>query len=294
MTSGWTISLQKPVGKPFSPRVCVLFAVVCGALAAPGIAQAAGTTPGAADVSATINSAVAQINAVSPAAAAATQPAVDRAFAAVSSASDLAAAQTAAAEAATHSPPVAPPSTPAAAVAPAGVVSEAVAPVLAAAGLSSATPPPASAPKAHRVSRRATSPGSSAPARVRSGSSRLPGTLAGGPGTFPESRFVSAAESTSRASAGVSSFARSSRARSSGSAPAGAHRPRPVPPVPQGPAPDFASSLQSGGQGLFAPLLVAALAAALALASFPFSSRLLPQLAFRKPRRVRLAVWHPG
>jgi hypothetical protein len=45
---------------------------------------------------------------------------------------------------------------------------------------------------------------------------------------------------------------------------------------------------------LFAPLLVAALAAALALASFPFTSRLLPRLAFRKPRRVVLAVWHPG
>jgi len=294
MTRGWTISRQKPSRKPFSPRVCVLAALVCGAMAAPGIAQAAGSLPGTPDVSSTINSAVAQINDVSPEAAAATQPAVDQAFAAVSSASELATTQTAAAEAATNSPPVAPPSGPAAAVAPAGVVSEAVTPVLAAAGVSATAPPPPSAPKAKRVPRRATSPGSSTPARVRSVPARLPGTLAGAPGTFPQPGFASAAESTSRATAGVSSIARSSRGRSSGSAPAGAPRPRPVPPVPQGPAPDFASSLQSGGQGLFAPLLVAALAAALALASFPFSSRLLPQLAFRKPRRVRLAVWHPG
>lgn len=291
MTRVWTISLQKPAGKPFSPRVCVLVAVVCGAMAAPGIARAAGSVPGTPDVSATINSAVAQINAVSPEAAAATQPAVDQAFAAVSSASELATATTAAAEAATSSPSAAPPSGPAAAVAPA--VSEAVAPVLAAAGVASA-PPPASAPKVKSVSRRATSPGPSTPARVRSVSARPPRTLAGSPGTFPEPGFASAAESTSRATVGVSSIAGSSRGRSSGSAPAGAPRPRPVPPVPHGPAPDFASSLQSGGQGLFAPLLVAALAAALALASFPFSSRLLPQLAFRKPRRVRLAVWHPG
>lgn len=293
MTSGWTISLQKPVGKPFSPRVWVMLTVMCGALVAPGIARAAGSPPGAADVSATINSAVAQIDAVSPEAAAATQPVVDKAFAAVSSATNLAAAQTAAAEAASSSSPVAPSSSPAAASTTAGVVSEAVAPVLAAAGVSSPTPPPASAPKTKTVPRRATSPGS-ARARVHSAPARRPGTLAGGPGAFPEPGFTSTAGSTSRASAGVSSIARSSRGRSSGSAPAGAPRRSPVPPVPQGPAPDFASSFQSGGQGLFAPLLVAALAAALALASFPFSSRLLPQLAFRKPRRVRLAVWHPG
>jgi hypothetical protein len=64
--------------------------------------------------------------------------------------------------------------------------------------------------------------------------------------------------------------------------------------VPPGPTPDLTSPAQAGGQGSFAPLLVAALAAALALASFPFTSRLLPRLAFRKPRRVVLAVWHPG
>jgi hypothetical protein len=67
----------------------------------------------------------------------------------------------------------------------------------------------------------------------------------------------------------------------------------PVPPAP-GQAPDLTSPIQAGGQGSFAPLLVVALAAALALASFPFSSRLLPKSAFRKPRRVVLAVWHPG
>jgi len=37
-----------------------------------------------------------------------------------------------------------------------------------------------------------------------------------------------------------------------------------------------------------------ALAAALVFARFPFRTRLLPRSAFRRPRRVVLAVWHPG
>jgi hypothetical protein len=41
-------------------------------------------------------------------------------------------------------------------------------------------------------------------------------------------------------------------------------------------------------------LLVGALAAGLALFSFPVLRRRLQRTAFLKPRRVALAVWHPG
>jgi hypothetical protein len=77
-------------------------------------------------------------------------------------------------------------------------------------------------------------------------------------------------------------------------APAGVPPPVPLPPAPPGPSQDLTAPAQAGGLGQLAPLLVAALAAALAFTRFPFRTRLLPRLAFRKPRRVVLSVWHPG
>lgn len=302
MMSGWTISLSKRTNKPFSLRALVLAVVACGALAGPGIARAASSPAGMADLTTTINSAFAQVEAVAPGATAAAQPAVQQALGAVSAASAPAGPQTAVPPA-TEPAPTAPPPAPVAAPAPGELVSDAVAPALAAAGV----PPPAPAPAQEPPAQETTVPrhieASSAPsgpaAAARAGAAHSAGTSATYPQTVPGMGVAPsvAVPTTPRAPTGVSSSGHRSQgapARSSGTAPAGAHPPRPVPPLPPGPAPGLSSPIQAGGPGSFAPLLVAALAAALAIASFPFTSRLLPQLAFRRPRRVVLAVWHPG
>ena len=61
------------------------------------------------------------------------------------------------------------------------------------------------------------------------------------------------------------------------------------------PQPDAGAPGTSGAGGS-APLLllVGALAAGFALFSFPVHRRRLLRTAFLKPRRVVLAVWHPG
>jgi hypothetical protein len=295
MTSGWTISLRKRIDKPFSVRALVLAAVACGALAGPGVARAASSPAGMADLTTTINDAFTQVEAVAPGATAAAQPAVQQALGAVSAASELAGPQTSAPPA-TESAPTAPPPAPAAAPSPGELVTNAVAPALAAAGVPPPATWPAQKPPAQETK---TVPRRVEAAAARPRAAHSPGT----PGTYPQTvPGMGAAPSvavltTPRAPTGVSSSTHRSQgapARSSGTAPAGAHPPRPVPPLPPGPAPGLSSPIQAGGPGSFAPLLVAALAAALALASFPFTSRLLPQLAFRRPRRVVLAVWHPG
>ncbi len=68
----------------------------------------------------------------------------------------------------------------------------------------------------------------------------------------------------------------------------------PRPPGPMPPRPDASSSGQSGGQGTPGPSLLAALAGLLLIFGFHFLPRLLPLLAFRKPRRIVLPSWHPG
>ena len=288
MRGAWTISLRKRTSKPFSLRSWVLVTAACGALVAPGVARAASSPPGVADVTTAVNSAFAQVDAVAPGAGASAQAAVDQALAAASTASELAGAQTSTMAAATDS------AAPTPVAAPASAAADAVAPALAAAGVPATAPAPAQ--EAPTVPRRVEE--SPAPA-VAPFAARPRGTL----GRFPHivlgtgTARTAASLTIARASAGPSSTPRSSRpARSSGTAPAGASSPRPLPPVPPapGPAPGLTSPIQAGGQGSFAPLLVVALAAALALASFPFSSRLLPKSAFRKPRRVVIAVWHPG
>jgi hypothetical protein len=68
----------------------------------------------------------------------------------------------------------------------------------------------------------------------------------------------------------------------------------PQPPAPGPDRPDMSSAGQSGGQGLLLPLVLAALAAALALLGLALLPRVLPLPAFRKPRRIVLPPWHPG
>jgi hypothetical protein len=84
-------------------------------------------------------------------------------------------------------------------------------------------------------------------------------------------------------------------ARPAGAAPPGRrHAPEPLPPAPGPNGPDTSSAGQSGGQGVLLPLVLAALAAALALFGFALLPRALPLPAFRKPRRIVLPPWHPG
>jgi hypothetical protein len=60
------------------------------------------------------------------------------------------------------------------------------------------------------------------------------------------------------------------------------------------PRPDASSPGQGGGQGTSMPSLLAALAGLLLIFGFHRLPRLLPLLAFRKPRRIVLPSWHPG
>jgi hypothetical protein len=71
--------------------------------------------------------------------------------------------------------------------------------------------------------------------------------------------------------------------------------PQRLPPQSPLPQPD-AGAPGAGGGGGSSPLLLlfGALTAGFALFGFRFHPRRLPRTAFLKPRRVVLAVWHPG
>jgi hypothetical protein len=70
--------------------------------------------------------------------------------------------------------------------------------------------------------------------------------------------------------------------------------PRRSPPLPPVPQPGAAVSGQGGGHGPLMPLVLGALAAVLLAELFEFLPRTLPLPAFRKPRQIALAPWHPG
>ena len=137
---GWTIPAANRVAKPFSRWACVLAAAVCGALAGPAIARAAGSPPGLADADAQVQSAFAQVDAVAPGAGAAVRPAVNQALAMTKAATATVPQAPASAPPADSAPPAAPSATPAPPAAvtttPTQIVSDAVAPVLASIGVS--------------------------------------------------------------------------------------------------------------------------------------------------------------
>jgi len=293
----WTIPPANRVAKPFSRLLGVLAVVVCGALAGPGLARAASTTPGLGDAEAQVQSALAQVDAVAPGAGAAVRPAVNQALAMAGAATAAAAQPPAKAPASAPAPAAAPPA-PAAAPsvpAPAQIVSDAVEPVLTALDVPTSSVPFIVSP-GHASDARSHAPISlAAPNRAAHaavGKTRAASVTPPAAGAA----FQAAALTTPRAApVGESSSSRSSRRGRSGAAPSGAVLPqRPPPPVPPGPGQDVTAPAQAGGQGQLVPLLVAALAAALVFTRFPFRTRLLPRSAFRRPRRVVLPVWHPG
>jgi hypothetical protein len=143
--------------------------------------------------------------------------------------------------------------------------------------------------KAHRrtTSHRVRTPGrtSSAPqSSLRPGSGLLAATDGG-------SARLLASPPTAPAGRPQSSGAPASRATPKPTRPL---TPQWPPPLPRSPQPGSALAGQAGGNGPLTPLVVGALAAVLLMMFFEFLPRALPPRAFRKPRLVALAPWHPG
>ena len=288
MTRAWTISPRKRIDRQFSVRAWVLAAAACGALVAPGVARAAGSPPGMSmsDLTTTVGTALAQVDAAAPGAGAAAEPAVMQALGAASALSSLARGP-----APPAGPPDLPEPTPPTAVAPAAVTTSVEIP---ASVLPTAVPPAVDA-----FGPRDAVAGADRPEPAATLVRAAPSAAATGRHASLTPAAATAADSITpptpgAAPAGVRPGARPSGGRSAGDSPAGATSPRPLPPLPPGPEPGLTAPGQGGVPGPLLPLLIAALAAALAFASFPFVSRWLPRSAFRKPRRVALAVWHPG
>lgn len=261
-------------GVPWLARVCALAgAIVCSGLAGPGTARAAG--PGGIDVSAEIETALAEVDAVVPQAPARQEQSVTLNVAGATTVNIPAppAAESVETEAAAVTQPIA---------------------MAASAPITTMPTSPESAPAA---------PLGAAPAREHgaakvSGRPRRPQSVVG---VVSRTALLSSAQSTtdvvvtSRVTL-VTREARSPRpprARAQHNAPAGAV-PQRLPPAPLPPRPDMTSSGQGGGQGSVQPLLLAALAAVLGFFTLSLLPRVLPRPAFRKPRRIVLPPWHPG
>lgn len=261
-------------GVPWFARACALAgAIVCSGLAGPGTARAAG--PGGIDVSAEVEAALAEADAVVPQAPAREEQSVTINVAGATTVNIPAppAAEAVNTEVAAATQPVA---------------------MATSAQISTTSASPGSAPAV---------PSGASPARARDpgkvyGRPNRPRSAAGG---VSRSTLVSSAYSTaevvitSRATlvSGEARSPRPPRARAQHNAPAGAV-PQRLPPAPLPPRPDMTSSGQGGGQGSAQPLLLAALAAVLAFFLLSFLPRALPRPAFRKPRRIVLPPWHPG
>jgi hypothetical protein len=261
-------------GVPWLARVCALAgAIVCSGLAGPGTARAAG--PGGIDVSAEIEAALAEVDAVVPQAPARQEQSVTLNVAGATTVNIPAppAAESVETEAAVTSQPVA---------------MAASAPI---------TTTPASSESAPAA------PLGAGPAREHGAAkvSGRPKRSQSVVGVASRTTLLSSAQSTtdvvvtSRVTL-VTREARSPRpprARAQHNAPAGAV-PQRLPPAPLPPRPDMTSSGQGGGQGSVQPLLLAALAAVFGFFTLSLLPRVLPRPAFRKPRRIVLLPWHPG
>jgi hypothetical protein len=174
------------------------------------------------------------------------------------------------------------------------IVSAALAPVSTLAATGSASAPTSTAPTPPERRREVAGSGRRGrPQAALRAPTGLPLVLGGSP-----ERTAFAANGTAGGERAVLTTGSDARGRSATrarrEAPAGAGLPQPFPPVPLPPRPDLSPAGQVGGQGLLLPLLLAALAAALAGFAFHFLPRDFPRPAFRKPRRIALQVWHPG
>jgi hypothetical protein len=263
-------------GVPFVARACAFVgAIACSGLAGPGIARAGG--PGGLDeVSAEVDAALAEVNAVLPQAPTGGQS-VSLNVAVPSTAPATAEADGAITEIAAATEPVA------------TAASTPISPASLGAGSSAEAPgvePSHGTVRPHSVV---------VQARSRSSSERAAVSLSA------RSTLMSSAHSTAEASVtsrtvlvtGSARTTRAAGARPKHNPPAGVE-PQRLPPAPLPPRPDMTSSGQGGGQGSVQPLVLGALAAVLAFFLLSLLPRVLPRPAFRKPRRIVLPPWHPG
>jgi hypothetical protein len=261
-------------GVPWLARAfAIAGAIVCSGLAGPGTARAAG--PGGIDVSAEVEAALAEVDAVVAEAPAREEQSVT---VNVAGATTLTIPVPPAAEAVSSE--VAAATQPVATTAPASVSTPSESP-----GGTPAAPKAAGPTRerdASNVSRRPKR--SHSIVRVVSGS-----TLASSAQGTAEVVVSSRATLVTRDARSP----RPPRARAQHNGPAGAV-PQRLPPAPLPPRPDMTSSGQGGGQGSVQPLLLAALGAVLGFFTLSLLPRVLPRPAFRKPRRIVLPPWHPG
>jgi hypothetical protein len=278
-------------------RACALAgALLCSGFVGIGAAHA-GDPLGIGQAGAEVQSALAEVDAVSPEAGAAARATTNQATSAAQTAAAAAAPAAAATgdhasgQAAAASQPIAPMSADNSGSPPApptSVVSQAL---QLAERLAGDAPAPhanvrgaARATKHHAATRHTTKASLRTRATVQT---RIVGSSV---------RSSSEAIASSRSTLTTSSFARARppAAHAKREAPAGA-LPQQLPPVPLPERQDTTSSGQAGGgSGALLPLLLAALASALAIFGFQLLPRLLPRPAFRKPRRFSLPPWHPG
>lgn len=262
--TGWTISAAKRMTKRHT-RLCLLAGSLLGAsFAAPGLAHAADPFGGGLDdIQAALTEAQTTVDQATAATGATVAPRVDTSQAFAAATSGVAAA---AEEAET------------AAATPVTAVSVASADV-------EARVPAAST----RGEDRAAANGSGRPGRPHPA----------GPAAARETAPAAAAPPPRAADFGRAAVVRPTHraagARAERKAPAGA-QPQRLPPDRSPPRPDPTSSASGagGGQNPPVPLLLVALAAVFGLFRSRFLPRVLPQLAFRKPRHLGLPSWHPG
>jgi len=260
---------------PWLARACAFAgAIVCSGLAGPGTARASG--PVGIDVSAEIEAALADVDAVIPQAPTRKVQSVPLS---VSGATTVNIPAPAAAESVDTE------------------VAAAIQPIATADStpISTTSTNPGRAPPL--------APSGAAPVRERDAVKVLPPPKRARSvvGVVSRSTLVSSANSavevvvTSQATlvSGELRSQRAPRARAKHNAPAGAV-PQRLPPAPLPPRPDMTASGQGGGQGSVQPLLLAALAAVLGFFLLSLLPRVLPRPAFRKPRRIVLPPWHPG
>jgi hypothetical protein len=264
------LSARRAGRKTRIARACALGGAIVGGLVAPAMARAADPF-GTAQIAEHVDAAVAQATAMVPQASASAVAPVDSAKTLDVATKSLEVATKQAAAVASKAVAEAQRQTQSAAIASVPAVS------------GDATRPTV---KAHRRTRGL---------RVRTA------RRSSAPRSSPRSRFSLFAATDGGAARLISpSTAPAGRPQSSG-APASRAMPkstRPLPqrppPLPRSPQPGAALAGQAGGQGPLTPLVVGALAAALLMMAFEFLPRALPPKAFRKPRLIALAPWHPG
>jgi hypothetical protein len=256
-------------------RAIAIIAIVCGGLAAPGIARAADPF-GTADVTGEVDAAVAEAAALVPQEG-------GRTWTSAAPASSTSSVQSAANESGN-------------ALEAAATEAVAAASTATTEAGGSAAPPPATSVRSTMELRVRAGPRARTRTvrRASSSTGRSVSTTRSLTLVTSSGRSVARASVTSRTTVvtGSARIRRAHDARSTRTDPAGVV-PQRLPPVPLPPG-DATSSGQGGGQGPLMPLVVGALAAVMLFLAFELLRRVRSRPAIRTPRRISLPPWHPG